>query len=52
MDAAPVSAVLGDVDTIDVSWSGLSFGTTYLGAISHIDDGGLMGFTLFDVETQ
>ena len=51
IDAAPVSATLGETGTIDVSWSGLSSGTEYLGAVSHNGDVGLMGLTLFNVDT-
>lgn len=52
VDAAPTSATIGETGTTDVSWSGLSSGTTYLGAVSHTGDAGLMGFTLVNVDTQ
>ena len=51
VDSAPASAVIGETGTIDVSWSGLSSGT-YLGAVSHTGDAGLMGFTLVSVDTH
>lgn len=38
IDAAPTSATLGSVETIDVSWSGLAAGK-HLGAVSHSDGG-------------
>ena len=52
LDAAPASATIGEVGTVDVSWSGLASGTTYLGAVSHTGDAGLMGFTLVNVDTR
>jgi subtilisin family serine protease len=52
VDAAPASATLGETDTIDVSWLGLSSGTEYLGAVSHTGDVGLMGLTLVNVDTR
>jgi hypothetical protein len=52
VDSAPTSATVGTSGTVDVSWSGLSTGTTYLGAVSHTGDVGLMGFTLVEVDTN
>jgi hypothetical protein len=52
VDTAPTSATVGESGTVGVSWSGLSSGTTYLGAVSHTGDSGLMGITLVDVDTQ
>jgi hypothetical protein len=52
LDSSPASATIGITGTIDVSWSGLSSGTTYLGAVSHTGDAGLMGFTLVNVDTR
>ena len=49
MDSAPTSASVGVTETIDISWSGLSGGTEYLGAVSHTGDVGLMGLTLVEV---
>ena len=52
VDAAPALATIGETGTIDVSWSGLSSGTEYLGAVSHTDDVGLMGLTLVNVDNR
>ncbi len=52
VDNAPASAVIGATDTVDISWSGLSSGTDYLGAVSHSDVAGLMGLTLVEVDTH
>ncbi len=49
VDSAPASATIGATETVDVSWSGLSAGTSYLGAVSHTGDVGLMGLTLINV---
>ena len=35
--------------TTTASWTGLSVGTRYLGAISHSDDVGLLGLTIIAV---
>ena len=51
VDSAPAAAMIGTTGTVNISWSGLSSGTTYLGAVSHTGDVGLMGFTLVTVET-
>ena len=50
VDNAPTSAVAGTVGTIDISWSGLAVGETYLGAVSHSDAGGFLGFTTVEVD--
>jgi hypothetical protein len=52
VDSAPASATIGETGTIEVSWSGLTTGTTYLGAVSHTGDVGLMGLTLVNVDTR
>ncbi len=52
MTSSPASASLGDVGTIDLSWSGLLPGTEYLGAVSHSDASGLIGLTLVGVNTN
>ncbi len=52
VDAAPTSATLGATGTVDVSWSGLSADTSYLGAVSHTGPAGLMGLTLVNVDTH
>jgi hypothetical protein len=49
VDSAPTSATVGVPGTIDLSWSGLAAGT-YLGAVSHTGDVGLMGLTLVSVD--
>jgi subtilisin family serine protease len=49
IDSAPTSATIGSVETIDFSWSGLSSGTDYLGAVSHSDASGVVGLTLVEV---
>ena len=50
--SAPASAVVGNVDTVDVSWSGLSGGTTYLGIVSHEDASSVLANTLISVDTN
>jgi hypothetical protein len=50
LDSAPTSAVVGEGGTVEVSWSGLTAGTGYLGAVSHSNGAGLMGLTLVSVE--
>lgn len=52
IDSAPASATLGTMGTVDFSWSGLSAGDLYLGAISHSDADGYLGLTLVDVDTN
>ena len=52
VDAAPTSATIGGTGTIDVSWSSLSSGMTYLGAVSHTGDSGPLGLTLVSVDTH
>jgi hypothetical protein len=52
IESAPTSAIIGAVETIDVSWTGLAPETSYLGAVSHTGDVGLMGLTLVEVETN
>ena len=52
VDSAPATATVGATETIDISWSGLSAGTSYLGAVSHTGDVGLMGFTMVEVDTN
>lgn len=50
IDGAPTTATLGGSGTVDVSWSGLTAGTKYLGAVSHSSDSGLLGLTLVRVD--
>ncbi len=49
VDSAPSSATIGSVERIGFSWSGLTAGTDYLGAVSHSNADGIMGLTLVDV---
>ncbi len=51
IDSAPASATLGTTGTVNVSWSGLAGGTSYLGAVSHTGDAGLIGLTLVEVDS-
>jgi len=50
IDSAPASAVAGAVEPVDIRWTGLSAGTSYLGLVSHSDGGGLLGFTTVEVD--
>ena len=50
IDSAPASATVGDTGTVDFSWSGLTAGVGYLGAVSHSDAGGIIGLTLVEVD--
>ena len=52
IDSAPASAVLAQVETIDVSWTGATAGEWHLGAVSHTGDVGLMGLTLVEVDNR
>lgn len=52
VDSAPASATRGETGTVEVSWSGLTAGTKYLGAVSHGDGGGIFGVTLVGVTTD
>lgn len=52
IDSAPPSAVLGELGTIAVSWSGLDAQTAYLGAVSHSNASGLIGLTLVEVDAS
>ena len=51
IDSAPGSASIGTTGTVDVSWSGLTAGESYLGAVSHTGDAGLLGLTLVSVDS-
>ena len=46
IDSAPTTATVGGSGTVVVSWSGLSAGTKYLGAVSHSNGTDLVGLTL------
>ncbi|MDX1435380.1 MAG: PPC domain-containing protein, partial [Anaerolineales bacterium] len=50
VDSAPASATLGATGTVEFSWTGLASGTSYLGAVSHTGDSGLMGLTLVEID--
>jgi hypothetical protein len=55
IDSAPSSAVNATTGTVQVSWSGLTTGTTgdwYLGAVSHTGPDGLMGRTFVNVDNR
>lgn len=47
--SAPTSAVNAQTGTVTVSWSGLTAGKKYLGAVSHSDGSDVLGLTLIDV---
>ena len=49
VDTAPSSATSGNIETIGISWSGLTAGK-HLGAVSHTGDAGLIGLTLVEVD--
>ena len=51
IDSAPASATNGATGTVTASWSGLAPGTSYLGAVSHSGDAGLLGLTLVNVQS-
>jgi hypothetical protein len=51
IDSAPEAAAIGTAGTVNVSWSGLTAGTPYLGAVSHTGPDGLLGLTLVSVTT-
>ena len=50
IDSAPASATNGTTGTVAASWSGLTAGVSYLGAVSHTGDAGLLGLTLVSVD--
>ena len=50
VDSAPASATLGDTGTVDISWTCLTGGESYLGAVSHSDADGILGFTAVEVD--
>jgi subtilisin family serine protease len=51
VDSAPTSATVGATGTVDISWSSLAAGS-YMGAVSHTGDSGIMGLTLVEVEAD
>lgn len=54
IDSAPASATLGATEAVSVSWDvsgdAATSGRKYLGAVSHSDDGGIIGITLVNVD--
>jgi subtilisin family serine protease len=50
IDSAPTSAVSGVTGTVTASWTGLTAGTRYLGAVSHSDDTGIIAVTDVSVD--
>jgi hypothetical protein len=48
--SAPSAAVNGTTATVTVGWTGLTAGVHYLGAVSHKDGAGEIGFTLVAVD--
>jgi subtilisin family serine protease len=51
IDSAPTEAVIGTTGTIDLSWANLVAGGSYLGAVTHHDDAGLIATTVVNVTT-
>ena len=51
IDSAPTEAVTGAVGIINLSWAGLTAATSYLGAVSHSDDAGVIALTAVSVNT-
>ena len=47
--SAPASATIGTTGTVGYSWTGLTAGGQYLGAVSHSDASGVIGLTLVEV---
>lgn len=52
IDGAPASATVGTTGIIDVSWTRATLGEWYLGAVSHNDASGVMGYTFVDVDNR
>jgi hypothetical protein len=48
----PEDATANTTETVTVGWSGLEPGGAYLGAVSHHDEDGRIGFTLVEVSTE
>ncbi len=48
----PDQAVMGEVATLEASWTGATLGEWHLGAVSHSDADGLMGLTLIEVDNR
>ena len=52
VDSAPTEAVVGTSGTVQVSWSGLAPGGSYLGAVSHSDATGIKALTIVNIEND
>jgi subtilisin family serine protease len=52
IDSAPASAVLGDVGTVQASWTGATAGEWHLGAVTHSDADGILDQTLVSVDNR
>jgi hypothetical protein len=50
--SGPGSASVGATGTVDVTWSGLTAGTKYLGAVEHTDGSSSLGLTVVRVDTD
>lgn len=51
INSEPDDAVLSATETIEIGWSGLDPGTSYLGVVGHNDGGGLFDVTLVEVDS-
>ena len=51
VDTAPTAAVIGTSGQVTASWAGVDPGGSYLGAVSHSDDSGVLALTLVAVES-
>ena len=51
---APSEAIIGNTETINVSWTGLPEGPAerQLGAVSHSDANGLQGLTIININND
>ena len=47
----PRPRCIGATGSVTASWTGLTAGTSYLGAVSHSDDTGVIGLTVVSVDT-
>lgn len=52
IESAPTSAVIGQEESVVVSWSGLAANENYLGVVSHHDASGVMQTTPIAVDTR
>ena len=46
---ATATATIGAIHTVGVAWSGLTAGVTYVGAVSHSDDSGVIALTTITI---